>query len=468
MKKILNKNMFNLAKAAWPVNYLIVFTIIGLCILIPSNIMAFYDNTHMNSAEDAIIFMETEGSNQQRWAADYLKAKAGGRYSGAEFNSKMTHGQQNGLIGIARAGATAPDYFQDTFWSDTTGFSWKFSIFGAFQNNYTAYSHFMNLLKQNDDGKNIKTSNYNDYDGYSYNASFGASDMSDAGIDYVVASYMNDAQMTIDLPNCKECSDKFTIVPNGNPAMDYKQNGSTTPLGVPRGDKKLGSDDGTNYNCFSDSNFNDCPDRGDKYDGIYQIPNTNPGESSSFSSDEDWVIMEPLDNAATFYFNEWFIEGGNSKNSSLEPQAAKNRYYSITAPDITYLTLAMHYAGDSSVQIHIWNTLGYNHSGYEEWIEDHYGKRSVGSNDTIKNFEDYSLVKAFMKSRANGILNDVDNILTENAFYTYLARFRSGYDIMKNEDDGTRKNAAVYAVNQAIVNIALLYEKAVCDLRKYR
>jgi hypothetical protein len=41
---------------------------------------SFY--VHQNFPEESVLYMEFQGTNQQRWAADYLKAKAGGRYTG--------------------------------------------------------------------------------------------------------------------------------------------------------------------------------------------------------------------------------------------------------------------------------------------------------------------------------------------------------------------------------------------------
>jgi hypothetical protein len=63
-----------------------------------------------------------------------------------------------------------------------------------------------------------------------------------------------------------------------DPTRDYMQNGSTTPRGNPSGDKRLGADDGTNYNCLSDTTIiGNCPDLGVKLDDTYQVPNVIPG-----------------------------------------------------------------------------------------------------------------------------------------------------------------------------------------------
>jgi hypothetical protein len=464
-------------------------TIIGIIlfwICLPLVVHAFYDNSHMNTSEDAIVFMETRGSIQQRWCIDYLKSKTGGRHQGEIFSSEKSGDseefnkirQEPGLIGNARAGAIVADYFQDFWWDDTTEHNWHFDLAGAsrfYQNNYTSYSHFMNLIRTNYEGKKVIANNFNDYDGYSYNGSYGFD--SGLGYDITVATLMNNSMLTIDLANCTECDSKYTLAPGGNPATDYKQNGSITPVGSPGKDGfKVGNQDGTNYNCFSDTFGNNCPDIGSKFDGIYQIPNTTPGDYSYFTSDEDWVIMEPLDNAATFYYNEWFLEGGRTKNSQKDTSSITGRYYSLLSQDINFLTAAIHYAGDANVQIHIWNTLGFNHAAYEEWIEGienesyGYGDRILGGTDPNRNFEDYDLVEAYIRGRANDYSTDrLDIILTENAFLTYLAREnRDNCDIMLNEDNATRKNTATYAVNQAISTIAIMYEKAVLELRKYR
>ncbi|MCP4135456.1 MAG: hypothetical protein GY754_31095 [bacterium] len=448
------------------------FVLVCTLCLFSANLYAFWDNAHKNSAEDAISYMETEGSNQQRWVVDYLKAKTGGRDSGGTgLNPNNGDGTQYGLIGIARAGAVAPDYCQDLFWDDTTSWGWDVSIPGYGSTNFSSFTHFMNLLKTNDDGKTLKTNVYNDYDGWSYNGSFGCPGM---GIDYAIASYMNNAWMTIDLANCSDCSGKYSFIPDGNPAVDYKQNGSTTVLGSAHSSKKVGSDDKTNYNCFSDCvTPNNCPDTGSKISGnsVPQIPNT--GTESFWSGDwsksnQDWVIFEPLDNAATFYYNEWFLEGGTSRSSSLDTGAVSGRYYSASSSDINYLTLVMHYAGDANTQHHIWVTSGYNHSDYEEWIDNAYGGRTLGGDNSGKNLEDYSTIKGYINSRSNQVDAGLDDIITENGFLTYLSRYRSGYDTLSNTDGTTRKNTATYAVNHAIATIVMLYEKGVLDLRENR
>ena len=448
---------------------------------------AFYDNSHANTAEDTIIYMQTQGSNQQRWIIDYLKAKSGGRNFGQgeedlgvkkklnnDFDKMRT---VSGLIGLFRAGAIVPDYFQDFWWDDFIGTDWHFSNPVGYQNNYTSYSHFMNLLRKNDNGINVIANVYNDFDGYSYNGSFGAN--TGVGYDSSVAVLMNNAKLAIDLQKCVDkgkCDEYYSMIPNANPAFDYKQNGSITPLGKPDSNG-FGADDGSNYNCYSDTQGNHCPDKGEKVEGWWQIPNVHPGDGDGFwdfTYNKDWVIMEPLDNAATFYYNEWFLEGGKSRNNTLDVQSIKNRYYSLTSSDINFLSGVLHYAGDANVQVHIWNTLGYNHAAYEEWIEgknrdDGYGKRVVNGNDPNKNFESHSIIQAYINGRANTYNDRLDVILTENALLTYLAREnRSESDILFNEDNSNRKNAAVYAVNQAIASLAIVVEKGVMDLRKYR
>jgi hypothetical protein len=62
----------------------------------------------------------------------------------------------------------------------------------------------------------------------------------------------------------------------------------------------------------------------------------------------------------------------------------------------------------------------------------------------------------------------IDKILTENAFLTYLARYRSNYDILLNTGDTERFNAAKYGINHAVATLVLTLEKGVMDLRKYR
>jgi hypothetical protein len=441
---------------------LILALLAAATIALPGSLLAFSNKTHKNTAEDAIVYMEMNGTNQQRWAADYLKAKVGGRVTGGTgFNPNNGDGTQYGFLNIAKAGATAPDYTQDLWWDDTTTWGWN-----AVGINFTSWTHFMNLLKNNDEGDTVKYNNYNNFDGYSWNGSFG---FPSTGIDWTVASYMNDAWMTINLASCSDCSDKFTFVPNGNPAWDYRQNGSTTPPGTPSGSKQVDSGNGTNYNCYSDCTWpNDCYDKGSQVGGTYQIPNTYPGDDDNFTSNQDWVIFEPLDNAAMFYYDEFFLEGGTSRNTTLQTSAVAGRYYSINSSGIQWLTMIMHYAGDACIQHHIWNTSGYNHSDYETWVEDRYGNRTPGGSDANANYENYTNVTAMIRSRSDHDPASIDRIITENAFITYLLRYRSGYDVLSNTDDTTRKNAGSHAVNQAIATIVLLYEKGVLDLRRYR
>ncbi len=442
--------------------WLLAVIVAAVAAVFPGEVQAFYGETHKNTAEDAVVYMELHGTNQQRWAADYLKAKTGGRLTGGSgFDPNNGDGVQYGFINIARAGATAPDYSQDIWWDDTTTWGWN-----AVGINFTSWTHFINLLDANSDGDQVKYNNYNDFDGYSYNGAYGFPGL---GIDWTVASYMNNAWMTIDLPNCSDCSDRFTFVPNGNPAVDYRQNGSTNPLGNPHGSKAVGSDDGTGYNCYSDCTWpNDCPDRGEKIGDLYQVPNVHPGDDDNFTSDQDWVVFEPMDNAATFYYNEWFLEGGASRNSQLDPASVAGRYYSLPSADVAYLALIMHYAGDAAVAHHVWNTSGFNHTDYESWIEDRYGARVSGGSDPNKNFENYSTVTAMVRSRSNRETGAVDRVITEGSFLTYLLGHRSDHDVLSNTDTVTRGNAARQAVNGAIASIVILYEKGVMDLRRNR
>jgi len=448
-----------------------------LFILLSSSIYSFWDYAHMNSAEDAVVYMETQGTTQQRWVADYFKAKLGGRTTGTsgvdadgEFgDTEHLWNAQFGFIGNARGGAVVPDYNRDFWWDDTTAHNWKDGILGM---NFTAYSHFMNLLLQSDEGANLITNTYNNFDGYSYNQSYGFEET--FGNDAVVAMFMNNAVLTIDLPNCTNCDGTYTYVPNGNPVVDYKQNGSKTKIGNPHGSRKLGSDGKTNYNCYSDSVIGNCPDVGDDSSGTYQIPNKRASdfwEGDNLVSDQDWAIMEPADNAATFYYYEAFLEGLQGRDATFthagtfNSSLATGAYYSILESQIQYIFLVAHYAGDMNAQVHIWSTLGFNHSDYEEHIDNQYGHRTLGASGG-KNWESYNKVTAYLSSRANHYKETIEFILTENAFHTYLSRFRSGYNILSNSSDYTR--VGTYGVNQAITSIVLIYEKGIMDLRKYR
>ncbi len=434
--------------------------------LFPGSAMALWDKGHQNSARDALNYMNDHGTNQQRWVVDYLKAKSGGYEEGSTFGSYegdgKTEGTEEGLVGIARAGAIAPDYAHDLFWdSGLLGFGWS-----ALGSNFSSFTHFMNFNKRSDPDYNsgghpLVTWNYNDFDGWSYQANVGFDQF--GSLDYTIAVGIGNANMTVDLENCSDCDGKYTFIPGGNPAIDYKQNGSTTPVGNPSGGgKRTDYDNGTNYNCFSDISLTgNCPDRGDEYGGTTQIPNTFSGGGWVTYGDQDWAIFEPMDNCAVFYYNEWFLEGGSStagdNRHSLQSDAMSGRYYSITGNDIRYLTMVLHYAGDANAQVHIHSTTGYNHSDYEEWIDNNY--------DSLL---DIDKVKAYINSRSNDHNGEVDDILTENGYSTYLGRYRSSYDILYNTSTGIWRNAGSYAINQTLVTTVLLLEKGVLDLRNNR
>jgi len=101
-----------------------------------------------------MLYMEFQGTNQMRWVADYMKAKAGGRYSGTCVNinytaAEMSYGNntQCGALSIERVGGVKPDYFWDAFWDDLLFFNWHVEDFGIYSNNFTSWFHFVNLLK---------------------------------------------------------------------------------------------------------------------------------------------------------------------------------------------------------------------------------------------------------------------------------------------------------------------------------
>ncbi|MCS6983649.1 MAG: hypothetical protein NZM25_00790 [Leptospiraceae bacterium] len=457
---------------------------------------AYTHETHKNLPEDAMLFMEIMGTVQMRWAADYLKAKAEGRYTGycqdlygsfdqVEYGHVENCSGPNenwkhfGAHGIARVGGIAPDFVNDFFWDDFTDFDWHFFIdwlegtfgFRIFQNNYTSMQHFLNLLTANDNGNEIRTQNYNDYDGYGYNASFGHPDW---GLDWGLAVLINNARGTIDLPGCThpKCNEKYGIVPNNNPVWDYRQNGSTTPVGTPSTDKRIATSNGSNYNCYSDmAILNPCPDKGAKVGDLFQVPNTFPGGGSWLTGDEDWVIAEPGDNASTFYYNEAFLEGLTERNDSLQPARIVGRYYTLAPNQILWLGAVQHWTGDFNQPTHIWMTLGYNHGDYEGWTDENYGRRVIGDIHSPHNVEDFDWALAMMRGRQNRYnmpVGNIDKFLTEQAFFTYHLILRSGYNKMTTTDKNVWRRVMTWAVNSAIAEMAIIFEKGVMDLRKCR
>jgi len=453
-------------------------SILGLIAgFLPFTSFGYTYKTHENIPEDAFIFMEKSGSNQMRWVADYLKSKAGGRYEGTcLFKSKDTSEvlegtqvQECGAIGISRVGGINPDYFVDAFWWSGSDLNWKFAN-PFLKNNYTSWFHFINLLPEiSASGNTLKVNNYNDYDGYSYQSSWG---FPSVGIDESVASLISNSQMVVDLPNCthSKCSERYSIVPNGNPAIDYKQNDSSTPVGRPSDDqKKIDNDTLTNYNCFSDTTFINCPDAGARVkenDDYEQIPNVST-DNNLFIGSEDWVIYEPADNAATFYYHEFFLEGGVSRDGKLNEEPIKGRYYSLTGPELIYLTVVMHWVADMTQPAHIWSTIGFNHGEFETWVDERYGEREVGKS-TANNYEDYNQAKAYLVPRQNRHYSTIEEIFMEQAFLTYHIRLRDGYDLITSTQDSVWYNAANWGVNNSIATMALVFEKGVLELRKHQ
>ena len=527
------------------------------------NAEAFTRLVHQNIPEDAFVFLETNGTIQQRWVADYLKAKTNGRSNGkcGEIRFFSTEDKvvqdkyyhQCGITGVARTGGTAPDFFIDTFWSAWMGFSYHMADQGLMLNNFSSWSHFINLLEFNQGGYKVVNNVYNDYDGYAYNATYGYTGFPNA--DWITASVIGNAKMTVDLPNCTNsaCKDKFSIYPNANPSTDYKQNGSRTPVGVPSkagaeitlegisdndyttvieqypevkaflptkeslglwlGEQKLRDnatnhtvkdvlavigkqlDNGplTNYNCFSDDILLPClTDVGSKDgNGYYVYPNrvlksngTSDGSDFRYkidiAPDQDWVIYEPADNVATFFYNELFLEGGKSRNSTLNKESIRGRYYSLVSNsdynisttdsgDLKYLSVVHHWVGDMGQMAHIWSTLGYGHGSFEGFVDDNYGIRDIGQN-TEKNYEDYDYIKAALVSRHNRFLPDVPlyKLMMEQAFRTYNVRFRAGYDYFVTTNKNVWKTNAIWGVNNAIALSVLVWEKGILDLRRCR
>jgi len=440
---------------------------------------AYSFKVHHNFPEEAFLYMEFQGTNQQRWAAEYLKAKAGGRYSGtcvALGGSAVDHGAnvECGAIGINRIGGDKPDYVQDVFINHPIlPFSWN--VVGI---NVTSYTHFINLKKFDANGDPLITNNYNTIDGYAYNTTYGFQEF--GSLDSLIALGLNSSQFSINPLGCSDsaCAEYIPVGLgiNENPTVDYMQNGSTTPLGTAHGAKQLGSDDGTNYNCLSDTAIiGNCPDTGSEYGGTYQYPNTCPGCGSNisnfFEGNQDWVIWEPSYNAATFYYNEVWLEGLASRNHSLQTAPIVGRYYNISGDQILYHALTHHYSGDIVQMTHVWISTGYNHTDIEGWAEDHYGNRAVGGSNPNENFENYINSQAYSNMRQNRYnlpVGNVAKIILEQTFLTYHLRYRSGYDKMSTSNTGVWQNVVIWATQNVTAEMALVNEKAVMDLRKCR
>lgn len=450
--------------------------------LMPLN--AFGDATHKNLPEDALLYMEFSGTNQQRWAADYIKAKTAGRYSGTCVNINYhpgAMGQDNtqcGAHGIMRVGGVKPDYFRESFWNILSGFGWgppQVSLLSG--QNFSAWYHFVNLMRQNKDGQDIISSNYNLIDGYAPNALYSNLEL---GFDWLITTGMNNAQMSVDLNNCTDpaCAERSSVATgiDTNPATDYRQNGSATPVSAGSGSQRLEAQDGTNYNCFSDTAvIGACPDLGTNYAGFAQFPNVVPGGAgydpvSFFTGNQDWVIYEPAYNAATFYYNEVWLEGFASRNGSLQTGPVQGRYYTVSGAEVLHFAVVNHYVADMTQITHVWPTQSYNHLDYESYASDQYGKRNIGDT-TPNNWENYEEARAYSSARQNryhGAPGGIHKLVIEQAFYTYHIRMRSGFDKMTTTSHSVWTNAGTWAINNSIAAIALTNEKAVLDLRKCR
>ncbi|HRP68415.1 MAG TPA: hypothetical protein PLY93_02690, partial [Turneriella sp.] len=421
--------------------------------------MAYTFHVHQNMPEDAFLFMEFQASNQMRWAADYLKAKAEGRYSGVCVTlggdaSGESLNIQCGAIGINRVGADKPDFVQDVFINHPIlPFNWN-----AVGINVTSYTHFINLKKKNANGNDIVINNYNIFDGYAYNTTYGFDEF--GSMDSLIAVGLNASDFSIDPLGCTDsaCSEYLglSFALKENPTVDYMQNNSTTPLGNPSGSKRLGNDPLSNYNCLSDTAvIGPCNDEGVKVGGIYQIPNvrriTDAIEiaESFFVNNQDWITWEPSSNAATFYFNEAWLEGLQSRNHSLQTAKAVGRYYSVSGDQVLWYTPSHHYLGDLVQMTHVWISTGYNHTDIEGWADDQYGKRQVGGSNPNQNYEDYVNTQAYansLQNRYNLPIGEVYKILFEQAFHTYHIRYRAGYDKMTTSNKTVWKNFVTWAV----------------------
>ena len=443
------------------------------------DVAAFTVEVHKNMPEEGFLYMETQGTNQMRWAADYIKAKAGGRYTGTCVNINYTPEEmgrgdntQCGALGIERVGGDKPDFFIDAFWDDFVMFNWHVPDFGIYSNNFTSWSHFVNLLYTNESGDQLITNNHNKVDGYAYNATYGFPNL---GIDYLLATFMNNSAMTVNLPNCTDskCTEWVSIATgvNTNPATDYRQNGATTPVSGGSGSKRTEQADGMNYNCFSDTIIiGSCPDMGAKTGGLFQYPNIVPGGGHFLSGDEDWVIYEPATNDATFYYNELWLEGMASRNTSLQKAPIVGRYYRVSGSELQYFAVVQHWAGDMTQQAHIWSTIGFNHGDYESYADTTYGVRQIGG-ATGNNYENYQLSQAYAngwQNRYNLPVGNIDRVLMEQAFRSFHIRYRAGYDFMSTTNKTIWAIAAVWAVHNATAETAIITEKAVMDLRKCR
>jgi len=119
----------------------------------------------------------------------------------------------------------------------------------------------------------------------------------------------------------------------------------------------------------------------------------------------------------------------------------------------------------------VWVSTGYNHTDIEGWAEEQYGKRTVGGTNPGYNMENYVNSQAYSNSRQNRYnlpVGNVHKLIVEQAFYTYLIRFRSGYDKMTTSNTGVWRNVVTWAVQNVTAEMALVNEKAVMDLRKCR
>ena len=475
-----------------------------LILLVTSfELYSYAHHGHENMSEDALGYMESKGSIQQRWVVDYLKAKIGGRYSSnAECGLIPYHSQntpreakggiedqrQCGVYGIFRVGNTLPDYFRDFFWTGSllVSFDWNIPSFSILSNNLSSGQHFINLLTKNDNGDPLTTNIYNDYDGFSVKNAYGNGIF---GNDYLIWGLtVAKAQLVIDLPECKRlalegveeyanCSEAYSSYVNGNPAIDFKQNGSRTPVST---DRIIENAPLTNYNCAYDNLvlFGAC--RQDKNAGT--TPNVYEQEKDGLSgalsqlgdalkTGQDWAIFEPADNLATFYYMQLFLEGDQTRNGTLEEESIVGRYYTVTHRDLLHLGTSLHWATDLNQPTHVWATIGSNHAPYEGYVENNYGKRVMGGGASY-NIENYEDISAHRTQRRNNYrtlrVGDIQTMFMEQAFMTYHLLFRDGYNKLRNGNDQIYSRIALWGINNAILINSNIIEKGILDIRKCR
>jgi hypothetical protein len=126
------------------------------------------------------------------------------------------------------------------------------------------------------------------------------------------------------------------------------------------------------------------------------------------------------------------------------------RYWNISGNQVLYYALSHHYTGDIVQMTHVWVSTGYNHTDIEGWAEDQYvqahgWRQQMPVTKTWRTTLTRKPIQNARQNRYNLPVGNVHKLIVEQAFNTYLIRFRSGYDKMTTSNTGVWRNVVTWA-----------------------